>query len=616
MTLNVEHFVVDKGGGSSGLKDIALIKQMWPFVSPHRRLIVGALLLLLPATATQVLLPLVVKRALDGPIQHHDWSGLLLMVGAYILLMVLHYGCKRQLMIWSQLAGQHIIYDVQTALYRHLQTLSRDFYHKTPIGKLVTRITNDVDNLSEMFSSGAISILLDAAVVVGVVVAMLVQQWQLAVVVCVMLAAIMTVIELLRRKVREKTDDIRVKVAAMNAYLQENFTGMDVVQLNRREAQNLSDFKALNNSNLRSNLRQVFYECSLSAAVEFLSTITLTLIIAISGVALGSSLGIIPGHFWTVSGLSFGLLVAFFIYVQMIFSPIEDLAEKYVIVQSGLASIDKIVALLKEPKQSVYEHHPYEGKAHPLQGKITFDDVSFGYQPQRLVLNKVSFTIAPGQTAAIVGPTGSGKTTIIKLLMGFYTPSAGQIWMDDQPYTDWNVFTLRRQMVIIQQDDVIFSRSVAENITLDPDEACDLNKQQAIVEALTTVNFGGVLDRFVANVAWVLEEQGRNLSAGEKQLLLFARAVYHNPAILVLDEATSAIDPHTEVYVQQAMEKVMAGRTTIVIAHRLSTIEKADQILVLKDGLVAEQGTHGGLMASGGLYAQFQRYSVQTQGVH
>ncbi len=605
MSLDIENFVVDKGGGSSGLKDTALLKKLWPFVQPHQKLIWFSVALLLPATIAQVSLPMIVKNALDGPIQNQDWPGLMGMAGLYLLAMAVFLFCKHRLMIWSQMAGQNIIYDLRTRLYEHLQKLPRAFYHKTPIGKLVTRITSDVENLSEMFSSGAVSILLDTTVIVGVLVAMFIQQWVLTGITVVMMGVILLVIELLRRRVRQKTDEVRVKVAAMNAYLQENFSGMEVVQLNRRERQNLKDFNGINDSNLKSNLAQVFYECSLAASVEFLSTLTLIVILAVSGYMLTN-----PGF---ASEISFGLLVAFFIYIQMIFSPIEDLAEKYVIVQSGLASIDKIMALLNETPQKIYaDFQSVSDASQKIQGEVIFKQVKFGYQPAFPVLKDVSFTIKPGQTMAIVGPTGTGKTTVIKLLMGFYQPDDGQIVIDGQPHKNWNVFELRRQMVTIQQDDVIFSRSVAENVTLNPTEATDPQRQEAILNALQTVNSGGVLDSFIANSALILEERGKNLSAGEKQLLLFARAVYHDPAILVLDEATSAIDPHTEIYVQQAMEKLMVGRTTIVIAHRLSTIEKADKILVLKDGFVAEEGTHQQLLEGSGLYAQYQHYSVLT----
>jgi ATP-binding cassette subfamily B protein len=576
----------------SGLKDITLLKKLWPFIRPEKKGLLAAFLMLPLITLAEMLQPFIVRRAIDGPVAQGDVQGLLVLAGMFLGLLTVHYTLRYFQMKIAQISSGRIILALRTRLYEHLQTLSPRFYHRFPIGKLLTRITSDVENLSEMLSSGGIAILADLGIIFGAAIGMIIMEPKLALFTLMMLPVLFATMEFFRRRSRRAYDEIRVNVARLNAYLQENISGMEVVQLFQREKRNFKDFKTLNDQNLKVNLNSVFYDSSLSAVIEFLTNITLILVLWIGGEAIIGE------------EMTFGLLVAFFQFVQMMFNPIEDVSEKYTIIQSGLASIDKIMALFNQSAETVSPPDPT-----PLpraRGHLRFDGVSFGYLPNQPVLKEVSFEVQPGQKVALVGPSGSGKTTLIKLLSRFYDVTAGEIQLDGHPLRHYALDELRRNIVVIQQDDFLFSRPVSENISLE--DAHEVKEVARLTHALTLSNAMAVVDRLPNGVDEPLRERGKNLSSGEKQLLLFARAIYHDPPILILDEATSAIDPHTEALVQEAMERVMAGRTVLLIAHRLTTIRQADLILVLDEGRLIESGNHDQLMAHNGTYAKFYRY--------
>lgn len=587
----------------SGLKDLPLLKKLWPFVKPHSKALVWSVLLLPLITAAQMAQPFILRRAVDGPIKNGDLESLAWLCLAFLGLLVVHYGLSFYQMKLAQITGARIIYAIRTHLYDYLQTLSLRFYHKHPIGKLVTRITSDVENLSEMFSSGGIAILSDLAIIGGAIVGMFIMEWRLALLTCTIIPLLFGVMEFFRRRSRRAYDEIRVHVARMNAYLQENISGMEIIHLYRREKKNYGDFKSLNDENLRVNLSSVFYDSSLTAVIELLTHLTIVLVLWYGGQAiLGGT-------------MTFGLLVAFFQFVQMIFSPIEDVSEKYTIIQSGLASIDKIMVLLNETPDPVSPPAPVNmGRA---KGAITFEHVGFGYDPTSPILKDLSFTIQPGEKVALVGPSGAGKTTIIKLLCRFYDVQTGRIKMDGTDIREMDLAALRANIVMIQQDDFLFSRTIAENVTLQlPDYIQDHPEAETrLWRALDEANAGQMVRRLPNHYDELLQERAKNLSSGERQLLLFARAIFHDPPILVLDEATSAIDPHTETLVQEAMDRLMAGRTTLLIAHRLSTIRKADKILVIDAGHLREFGSHEELMTQHGLYAKFYEYQQAMEGV-
>ncbi|WP_373532575.1 ABC transporter ATP-binding protein [Vampirovibrio sp.] len=580
----------------SGLKDIMLLGKLWPYMRLYKKSLLISLLLLPLISLAEMGQTFLIRFAIDGPIRSGNLPLLFGYAGGFLGLLFINYRVRYVQMAESQNTGQRIIRDLRTDLYRHYQTLSPRFYQKHPLGKLVTRLTADIENLSEMLSSGGLAILADLAMILGAMAGMFIMDWQLALVTVVTLTVLIFMMEFFRSRARNAYDDIRVKAARINAFLQENFAGMELVQLYRREQKNYQHFETLNRSNLQSGLDSIFYSTAFNAVVEFMTLITLVLILWLGGLQVNSGT------------LTIGALVGFFLFVRKMFEPVEDVSEKYSILQSGLASIDKVMALFQEQPDIQRQQLADASVVTTLpkaSGDIVFENVSFGYQPDHPILKNLNLHIRPGEKIAIVGPSGAGKTTLIKLLLRFYDVNQGSLRLDGKDLRDWDLHALRRNVVSIQQDDFLFSRSVSENIALaayTPDLAPALRKAAEQSNALK------VIERLPKAFEETLEERGKNLSAGEKQLLLFARAVYHDPAILVLDEATSAIDPVTENLVQEAMDKLMADRTVLIVAHRLSTIKQVDRILVMEQGQIVQQGSHQALLSQPGLYQQFYEY--------
>lgn len=580
----------------SGLKDLKLLGKLWPYMKTYKKSLMIAFWLLPLISLAEMGQTFLIRFAIDGPIKAGDLPGLCLYAGGFAGLLLLNYRVRYIQMAESQSTGQQIIRDLRTDLYRHYQTLSPRFYQRHPLGKLVTRLTSDIENLSEMLSSGGLAILADIAMILGALVGMFIMNWRLALVTIVTMIVLLSLMEIFRSRARHAYDEIRVKAARINAFLQENFAGMELVQLYRREGKNYEHFEALNRSNLQSGLDSILYSTSFNAVVDYMTLITLVLILWLGG------MGVQDGT------LTIGALVGFFLFVRKMFEPVEDVSEKYSILQSGLASIDKVMALFQEQPDIL--HRQLETETVPAalpkaNGEITLEGVTFGYHPERPILKDIDLHIKPGEKIAIVGPSGAGKTTFIKLLLRFYDVDSGSLKLDGVDVRDWNLHALRRNIVSIQQDDFLFSRSVTENIALAPYEP---SMEGALRHAAEQSNALKLIERLPGGFQEVLEERGKNLSAGEKQLLLFARAIYHDPAILVLDEATSAIDPVTEHLVQEAMDKLMENRTVLIVAHRLSTIQQVDRILVMEQGRIVQQGSHAELIRQPGLYQQFYQY--------
>lgn len=580
----------------SGLKDLKLLGKLWPYMKPYKKSLMIAFWLLPLISLAEMGQTFLIRFAIDGPIKAGDLGGLALYAAGFAALLGLNYRVRYLQMAESQNTGQQIIRDLRTDLYRHYQTLSPRFYQRHPLGKLVTRLTSDIENLSEMLSSGGLAILADLAMILGALVGMFIMNWRLALVTIVTMIVLLALMEVFRSRARHAYDEIRVKAARINAFLQESFAGMELVQLYRREGKNYEHFEALNRSNLQSGLASILYSTSFNAVVDYMTLLTLVLILWLGGQ------GVQDGT------MTIGALVGFFLFVRKMFEPVEDVSEKYSILQSGLASIDKVMALFQEKPDIL--HQQLETEAVPAvlpkaKGEITLEHLTFGYHPEHPILKDINLHIKPGEKIAIVGPSGAGKTTFIKLLLRFYDVDSGFLKLDGLDVRDWNLHALRRNIVSIQQDDFLFSRSVTENIALAPYEP---SMEAALHHAAEQSNALKLIERLPNGFQEVLEERGKNLSAGEKQLLLFARAIYHDPAILVLDEATSAIDPVTEHLVQEAMDKLMENRTVLIVAHRLSTIQQVDRILVMEHGRIVQQGSHAELIRQPGLYQQFYQY--------
>jgi len=553
------------------LQDLQLLKALGPYVKPHWKILTLSLLLLPLISVTQVLQPFIIKQAVDGPITHHQFPALINDALLFLILIIVHYGLRYAQMVLAQMAGQRIILLLRCDLYDHLQSLDMRFYHRTPLGKLVTRLSSDVENISDVFAQGGIAIFSDLALVIGILVAMAVMNLQLALVTYAVLPLVVVTMIFFRRRSREIYNRMRLQLAELNSYLQESLSGMDIIQLLQRETYNAEAFKNLGRAFMKTNVRSVTYDSAFTAAIEFLSWLT---IIAILGyIVLGSP-------------ISFGLLVAFLQYIQMLYDPLEEVSDKYTTIQSGLASLEKIAELKAVKPQITSADH-----AIPLslaKGHIQFKNVSFSYLPGEPVLKNVSLEIHPGEKIALIGPTGSGKSTLIKLLNRSYDPDEGEILLDGIPIQNYDLSSFRRQVVVIPQDDFLFSRSLQENITLTYQEPVDLSRLKQVTR---TVHADAVVDRFDTGFQTILAERGRNISQGERQLLGFARALWHDPRIIILDEATSAIDPHTETLIQDALEKSLVGRTGVVVAHRLSTVRNVDRVYQLSHGEIIRSGS-------------------------
>jgi ATP-binding cassette, subfamily B, multidrug efflux pump len=573
------------------IKDLVLFKSLLPFIKPHWKPLLGSFLLLPLISLSQVLQPVLIKRAIDGPITQGDIPGVLQLSLLFLGLLLLHYGLRYVQMFLAQVTGQRIILSLRSALYDHLQSLPVRFFHKTPIGVLVTRISSDVENISEVFASGGIAIFSDLAVIAGIIIAMFWMNVPLACVAVMVVPLIIITMEYFRRRSRSAYNDMRVQLARINASLQETLTGIDVIQLLRREKHNTESFKKLGRDFMNTNLKSVIYDSSFTASVEFLSFVTVLMVLGYI---------VVQQTVHNPNIITFGVLVAFLQYIQMLFEPIEEISDKFTIIQSGLASVEKIMELMQVEREITSPPQPV-----PLAkstGHIRVENVTFGYRPGEPILKNISLEIRPGEKVALIGATGAGKSTLIKLLNRQYDVESGRILMDGTDIREYALGDLRRNIVVIPQEEFLFSRSIAENITLSYQKPVET---ELLATVAGQVHANVVLERFQEGYETVLPERGRNLSNGERQLLVFARALWHDPAIIVLDEATSSIDPKTEALLQDALEKSLVGRTAIIIAHRLSTIEQVDTIYVIEHGEIVESGSPEALYHQNGIYHDY-----------
>ena len=573
--------------------DRRLARRMLAFLVPYRKAMVAALLLLLVLAGIQALQPYLVKVAIDRHIAVGDARGLLAVAALYFGLLVLDLVLgffQTWLTAWI---GQRAMHDLREQLFDHLQRLPVPFFDRQAVGRLVTRVTSDVEVLNDLFSSGVIAVLSDLFMLVAIAVTMFFVDPRLALVTLAVVPLILVVSLYFRIRMRSVYREIRMWVARMNAYLQEHVTGLDVVQLFRQERRSALEFGALNRGHRDAQVRSILYYALFYPIVEVLGALSIALVIWYGGGA------ILQG------ALTFGSLVAFIQYGEKFFAPIRDLAEKYNLLQAAMASGERLVDLLDEP---LPEPATYVRRADSLPepaGEVRFEEVWFRYNPEAWILKGVTFRIEPGSRVALVGPTGSGKTTCASLLAGFYQVTRGRILLDGVDVLEYPPEELRRRVGLVLQDPFLFSRTVGENVDLD-EAAIGQGRLEAAIKTVGA-------ERFVAALPGGLDarvgERGRTLSTGQKQLVSLARALAFDPPVLVLDEATSSVDSESEALIEDAIRTLLAGRTSLVIAHRLSTVRSADRIVVLHHGEVREQGTHEELRAAGGLYARL--YELQ-----
>ena len=509
-------------------------------------------------------------------------TGINVAAAVYLLTLVGGFAVIYWQMVLMNLMGQYVMYDMRKQIFGHLQKLDVQFYDRNPVGRLITRVTTDVDALNEMFTAGFVAIFGDIFVLAGIVVVLFWMDWRLALVLFAITPFIAFVSMWFRRGARTTYRQVRARIAAINAFLQEHLSGMAIVQIFNRQPQEAEKFEKLNARHRDANIDSIFYYSVFYPMIELIQSVGIALIIWYGGgqVMRGA--------------LSLGALIAFFQYAQRFYEPISDLSEKYNILQAAMAASERIFKLIDTPVGIPSTSGGGAGEV----SEIEFRNVWFAYNAEEWVLKDVSFHVRRGERIAIVGHTGAGKTTVTSLMLRFYEPQRGQILINGKDIRELDLHALRRLFAIVQQDFFLFSGTVEDNISLgDPSVS-----REAVRSAAARVQADAFIERLPDGYASVVRERGAGFSVGEKQLLSFARALAFDPPVLILDEATSSIDSETERLIQNAIEVLMAGRTSIVIAHRLSTIRSADTILVFHHGEIRERGTHDELIAAGGLY--------------
>jgi ATP-binding cassette, subfamily B, multidrug efflux pump len=594
--------------------DARLMRRLLGYLSPYRAQVALAIVAIMGNSLFQLAPPYLTKLAIDQYIPSGDLSGLAGIAAMYVSALLGAFALE-YVQLWTmQMTGQRIMFDLRMRLFEHLQRLDLRFYDRNPVGRLMTRVTTDVDVLNELFTSGVVTVFGDVFTLAGIMIVLIWMDWRLALVAFSVLPLTLIVTQWFRTNVRQSYREVRTWIARINAFLQERLTGMSTVQLFRREAKDFADFDHLDRSHRDANVTSVFFYAVFYPAIELVSALAVALIIWVGGG-------------WVAQGtLTLGALVAFFQYVQRFFRPISDLSEKFNTLQNAMASSERIFALLDtEVEIGGTEVPPLrtESGAERTEsgagsrggtlvpparpGVIRFENVSFSYVPGEPVLKHVSFEVQPGQRVGIVGATGSGKTTIVSLLLRFYDVQDGRITIDGVDIREMPVPAVRGLFSLVLQDVYLFSGTVEENISLgNPAISTD-----AVRRAADAVQASAFIERMPHGLATRVGERGSTLSAGQRQLLSFARALAFDPQVLILDEATSSVDTDTELQIRQALDVVMRGRTTIAIAHRLSTIQGMDTILVLHKGELRESGTHQELLARRGIYHRL--YQLQFQ---
>jgi ATP-binding cassette, subfamily B, multidrug efflux pump len=494
-----------------------------------------------------------------------------------------------------QLIGQKVMYDLRRQIFTHLQRLPLRFYDRNPVGRLVTRVTTDVDVLNDLFASGVVAIFGDVFTLLSILVVMLEINWELALLTFAVLPLIVVVTLAFRRAVRDSYRRIRVAIARINAYLQEHLTGMTVLQLFNREEASSEEFKVINHAHMTAYKDSILAYGLFYPAVEFLGVLAIVVILYEGGVM-------------SLAGLmTVGTAIAFIQYSQRFFRPIQDLSDKYNILQSAMASSERIFKLLDEPVTITDPPHPASLEA--AQGRVEYQNVGFAYDGEHAVVENISFSIDPGEKVAMVGHTGAGKTTLTSLLLRFYEVQQGRILLDGVDLRDLRLHDLRRNFGLVLQDPFLFSGTLASNIRLGTQSISD----EQMRAAARHVNLLDFIESFPQGFEQEVKERGSTLSVGQKQLISFARALAHDPRILILDEATSSVDPETEHMIREGLRRLLEGRTALIVAHRLSTIQNASKIVVMHHGRIREAGTHRELLEKRGIYYKLYQLQYKDQ---
>ena len=591
--------------------DWQLFQRLLPYILREKQHLILPLILLVPLAFAQALQPVLIGQSISLIGQESGAWGFLAKLplqdglNILILLLLLSIGTRLALDGWQsflvQKVGQDITRNIRDDLFHHVSALSMRFFDRTPVGKLITRLTSDVNALGDVFSTGAIGIFSDMFSILVSVVTMLLIDWRLGLMLMLLLVPVTMIIIYFQQRYRIANYQAREELSALNANLQENIAGIEVVQLFRRENFNANLFRATNERYITAVDRTIFHDSAVSATLEWIALVAIAGVLGVGG--------------WLVLGnnMEIGTLTTFILFAQRLFEPLRQFADKFTAIQAGFTAVERLNDLLDEPidikdiDDPAVLPEPTDQRGNLLPGEIRFNHVSFGYKPNEYVLRDLDFTIRPGEKVALVGPTGAGKSSIIRLLCRLYEVSSGQILLDGVDIRNLAQGDLRKRMAIILQDGFLFSGDISSNITLGEEYT-----PAQIRHAAESTNVASFIEQLPQGYDTLLRERGTNLSGGEKQLLAFARAAIRNPGILVLDEATANLDVGTEAQIQAALNTLLENRTAIIIAHRLSTIRNVDRILVLKQGHLVEQGSHDQLLAMDGLYASL--YKLQMLG--
>ena len=577
--------------------------RLLPYLARERRRLLLTLLLLIPLALAASVQPLLVGQAiavLRGESVMPWLAGrpmaeaLRLLVLLLLLAVLLRLALQGTQSFNVQVVGQRLTARIRDDLFRHALALPLRFHDRMPVGKLLTRLTSDVDALAEVFGSGAVGVFADLVTLVVIGITMVSIEWRLGALLLLIQLPVTLGVLWLQGRYRRANYRVREELGQLNADLQENLQGLEVVQMFRRERENSEAFARTTSGYRRAVTGTIFYDSAISAFIEWVALAAVGLVLALGGTMVsGGAMGL-------------GTLTTFIRFSQRVFDPLRQLAERFTQIQGGLTAVERIGELMEQPIEIADLAEAERGEAalrsgreRHSPGEVVFDNVSFAYRSDEPILEDLSFRIAAGEHVAIVGPTGSGKTTVIRLLCRLYEPQQGRILLDGVDIRELPIATLRQRLGVVLQDTFLFSGNVADNLRLDAD------LDDAALERLcASLGLAPLLERLDQGLATELRERGGNLSSGERQLLAVARVAIRDPSVLVMDEATAFLDPSTEATLQRDLDRLLRGRTAIVIAHRLATVEAADRILVLRRGRLVEEGTHQQLRAAGGLYAQ------------
>lgn len=588
--------------------DARTARRLISYLAPYRKITLAAVALTISLSLVSQVGPLLTKLAIDDYIAptvaghlatDRAMEGLVVLVIAYLVSLAAALGIGYFQTLFLNVIGQRVMFDLRQQIFARLQSIELSYYDRNPVGRLMTRLTTDVDSLNELFTSGLVEVLGDLVLVIAALGMMFYFNWRLALVSLVVVPLLVAATAWFRRGARDGFRQVRTRIARLNAFTQEHLSGAQVVQLFSREARTFREFSAINEAHKQAHLDTIFYYAVFYPLVNLISSIGLAAIVWYGG-------GQVIQQAMTV-----GTLVAFLQYTQRLWMPIQDISDKYNLFQAAVVASERIFRLLDHPVEIASPARPTVPAGGPrAQGRIEFRHVWFAYQGEDWVLRDVSLVVEPGQSIALVGHTGSGKTTIANLLMRFYDIQRGEILLDGVEIRQWDLRQLRENFAVVLQDVFLFSGDIAANIRLGNEAISD----DRIVWAAREVHADRFIEALSDRYQTPVQERGAGFSVGQKQLISFARALAFDPRILVLDEATSSIDTETEQLIQQAIDRVLVNRTSIIIAHRLSTIQRVDQILVLHKGEIRERGTHQQLLALQGFYHKLYQLQFREQG--